>query len=76
MFSANSKFYLTLVPSLRISPKLSERLNLKLTASCDVTMKVFGNQILQKKKDLVDVNLKGTENKLTFIRCFVILVDL
>lgn len=39
-------------------------------------MKVFGNQILQKKKDLVDVNLKGTENKLTFIRCFVILVDL
>ena len=39
-------------------------------------MKVFGNQILQKKKDLVDVNLKGTENKLTVIRCFMILVNL
>ena len=39
-------------------------------------MKDFGNQVLQKKKDLVDVNLKGTENKLTVIRCFMILVNL
>lgn len=37
-------------------------------------MKVFGYQVLQKKKDLVDVNLKGTENKLTVIFCIYLRV--
>ena len=42
---------------------MKERLNLKAIVSRHVTMKVFGNPVFQEKLDLIDVNLKCTENK-------------
>ena len=46
-------------------------LNLKTIASRDVTMKVFGNQVLQEKIGLVDVKSKCTEKTDILIRCLV-----
>ena len=48
---------------LYITPSLKEKLNLKTIVSRHVTMKVFGNPIFQEKLDLIDLNLKCTENK-------------
>ena len=45
-----------------IIPGLKERLNSK-TIAPDAMKKVFGNQVLQEKLDLVDVKLKPIENK-------------
>ena len=44
-------------------PKFEEKLDLKTIVSRHVTMKVFGNPIFQEKLDLIDLNLKCTENK-------------
>ena len=42
---------------------MKESLNSKTIASRDSMMKVFSNQFLQEKLDLVDVKLKRIENK-------------
>ena len=42
---------------------MKESLNSKTIASRDFMMKVFSNQFLQEKLDLVDVKLKRIENK-------------
>ena len=42
---------------------MKESLNSKTIASRDFMMKVFSNQFLQGKLDLVDVKLKRIENK-------------
>ena len=48
---------------MHITPQVKESLNSKTIASSDSMMKVFSNQFLQEKLDLVDVKLKRIENK-------------
>ena len=62
IFSAKFQFYLTMVLNLCIMSGLKERLNSK-TIAPGAMKKVFGNQVLQEKLDLVDVKLKPIENK-------------
>lgn len=38
-----------MVQSSYISPKLCGKLHLKSIASCDITIKVFGHQVLHKE---------------------------
>ena len=54
-----------------ITPKLCDKLNLKSIASRDVTIKVFGNQVLQEKLDCVRVCLKPNDNENIVINCLV-----
>ena len=46
-------------------------MNLKSIVSCDVTIKVFGDQVLQGKLDCVRLCLKSTDNKNIEINCLV-----
>ena len=52
-----------MVLDLRISPQVLKKGRIEKLISRHVTMKVFGNPIFQEKLDLIDVNLKCTENK-------------
>ena len=54
-----------------ITPKLCEKLNLKSIASRDVTVKVFGDQVLQGKLDCIRLCLKSTDNENVEINCLV-----
>ena len=63
VFNIAPEYYLIMVHSLPIlprqssyiNPELYEKLNLKSIASRDVTIKVFGNQVLQEKLDYARV---------------------
>ena len=50
---------------------MCEKLNLKPFAFRDVTIKGFGNQVLQEKLDCVRVCLKSTDNENIVIICLV-----
>ena len=54
-----------------ISPKLCEKLNSKSIASRDITINVFGNQVLKEKLDCVRVCLKSSDNENIVINCLV-----
>ena len=51
-----------MVLDLRISPQVLKKGRIEKLISRHVTMKVFGNPIFQEKLDLIDVNVKRTEN--------------
>ena len=63
VFNIAPEYYLIMVHSLPIlprqssyiNPELYEKLNLKSIAFRDVTIKVFGNQVLQEKLDYARV---------------------
>ena len=79
VFNIAPEYYLIMVHSLPIlprqssyiNPELCEKLNLKSIASRDVTIKVFGNQVLQEKLDYARVCLKSTDNENIVINCLV-----
>ena len=50
---------------------LCEKLNLKSIASRDITIRVFGIQVLQEKLDCIRVCLKSTDNENIVINCLV-----
>ena len=54
-----------------ITPSLREKLKLKSINSRDVTMKIFNNQVVNEKLDIVRVCLKSADNQKFFINCFV-----
>ena len=65
-----------MVDSLPTLPQNCEKLKLKSIASCDITLKVFGNLVLQEQLHCVKVYLKSTVNGNIGFICLVILIHL
>ena len=49
IFNTAPDYYLIMVQSSYITPKLCGKLHLKSIASRDITIKVFGHQVLHKE---------------------------
>ena len=65
-----------MVDSLPTLLQNCEKLKLKSIASCDTTLKVFCNLVLQKQLDCVKVYMKSTDNGNIGFICLVILSHL
>ena len=76
VFNMKPECCLIMVDSLPTLPQNCEKLKLKSIASCDTTLKVFCNLVLQEQLDCVKVYLKSTDNGNIGFICLVILIHL